>query len=123
MIMHTDTITLADIGEATRYATREGGQPRGEHVIATRWTERGSRKRARAFDVILSGNNSRRQNGGTRYADHGRDAEFAATYDEWGHFLAFLFAIDPRMVTPYYNGADDFHTKTANEYKAGALSL
>lgn len=111
MRIHSDKVTLSDITEAERFATRNS--PGVDPVIATRWTEHGSRKRTRAWDVILTGSNSRRQNGGP---------DQAATWDEWGWFLAHLFTVDPNAVAGPYKGSEDFHRKTANVYTGNRYS-
>jgi hypothetical protein len=113
VIIHSDRIGSADIYNATDAATRNGGGPCT--VRPTRMSLRGSRKRARAFDVTLSGSHSHRQNGN-------RDA-YAATYDEWGWFLAHLFTVDPEAIAGPYGGADDFHRQTANVYTGDPASV
>jgi len=120
--IHSDIITATDIASAATHAssiTRANSENTGVYryamVRTTRCEPKGSRKRARAFDVILTGSNTRGQQHDPRTP--------AATYDEWGHFLAHLFAIDPKMVTPYYADAADFHTKTANCYHMTATEV
>lgn len=104
MRLHSDFIEADDVRKAARLA--------GVHF--TRFGLHGSRKRAQAFDVILSGSSSRRQNGGDDYA---------ATWDEWGSVLGYLFALDSRMVTPYYSDAADFDFQTGGQYRGGALPV
>lgn len=101
MRIHTDTLTSAEIILAASAA----------RVSLTRLDVHGSRKRARAFDVILSGSSSRRQNGGP---------DQAATWDEWGDFLGHIFGCDPNADTPYYHGAEGFHTATGSRYDGRA---
>ena len=36
---------------------------------------------------------------------------WAATYDEWGWFLAHVFAADPSAIAGPYKGIDDFHAQ------------
>ena len=100
MRIHSDSIEELDVRKAANLAG----------VSFTRFRLHGSRKRAGAFDVILTGSSPRRQNGG---GDH------AATWDEWGHFLNTLFTLDPDMVTPYYENAEHFHWVTANRFRGG----
>lgn len=111
MRIHTDLLTTSDIHSAALIARvdyAEGG-----------FTIHGSRKRARAFNVLLTGESRRRPNGGKRGAI--RDDVFAATWDQWGVFLSVLFEADPEMVTPYYKDSDEFHHRTDGrfEMKAG----
>ena len=72
------------------------------------WTERGSRSRARAFDVHLVAveRKGRRRGNSGRY---GAGYEYAATWDEWGIVFARLFALDPEATCYAYHGAADYH--------------
>lgn len=67
----------------------------------------GSRKRANAFEVQLSGS--------SRYSAQSGQWK-AATWDEWGNVIDALFKIDPKAIIGYYDGRDDFITKTQSEY-------
>lgn len=81
MRIHTNLITVADIYAATHNLP-------GVTVTAT---PHGSRSHARAFEVRLEGNGSHRNSG-----QYGADtAEKAATWDEWGAFIAALYEVDP----------------------------
>jgi hypothetical protein len=97
MRIHSDSIDALEIRKAARLAG----------VGFTRFSLHGSRSRAFAFDIILTGNSPRNQNGGD---------EKAATWDQWGHFLNTLFSLDADMVTPYYENADHFHWTTGGRY-------
>ena len=71
----------------------------------------GSRKRPHAFEVTLTGcgaRHTRRKNHGA----HGAGDEFAATWSDWGRWLASLYERDPALVCPHYTDAEDFHSKT-----------
>ena len=104
MRIHTSVLTMSDIHEAARVARVDFG----------RLNEHGSRTRARAFDVTLTGESRRRPN------DRGSNpGAYAATWDQWGVFLAVLFDRDPAMVTPYYSDRDDFERKTAYRFHGG----
>ena len=74
-----------------------------------RCTLHGSRSRDHAFDVTLSGNSGRR-------ASFGRDYE-AASWDQWGIFLGFIFENDPDAVCWAYKDAEDFHWKTGDRFR------
>lgn len=65
------------------------------------------RRRKNCFRVILSGSNSRQVMGNPEIK--------AATYDEWGFFLAEIFRDDEEAICGPYADAHDFHEKT--EYK------
>jgi hypothetical protein len=96
MRIHTSA-TMADVQMAGAVA----------RVTFTVLTEHRSRSRDRAFEVILSGESRRRQNGGS---------EYAATWDQWGVFLARLFTVDPRMHCWAYRDAEDFARKTDGRF-------
>jgi len=105
MRLHTDTIELHQVHQAAHVA-------RADITISVH----GSRKRDHAFDVKLTGESRRRPNGGSS------NSEYAATWDQWGVFLAHLFAIDPRMTCWAYRDGRDFFTKTAARFGASAVS-
>lgn len=106
MRIHSDHITTGDIYTAARFA-RVDVVDLGEH---------GSRKRDHAFDVKLEGESRRRPNGGASGRDYA--SGYAATWDQWGVFLAILFDIDPGMVTPYYGDRSEFQHRTAERFTA-----
>jgi hypothetical protein len=97
MRIHSDSIETLDIRKAATLAA----------VDFTRFDLKGSRSRAQAFDVILSGNSGRQQNGG---------GDEAASWDQWGIFLGHLHRLDPNLKTPYYQGADHFVWVTAGRF-------
>jgi hypothetical protein len=69
-----------------------------------------ARKDTRADSVTRKNNPMAGSHGGPRYA---------ASYDEWGWFLAELFTADPDAKAAPYKNADDFHAKTRWAYAAG----
>ena len=114
MRLHTDKITRADLIKATNAAFDKGQ----DGYVWLEVTEHGSRKRARAFEVGLEGDgtvNRRRRNPGPNGDDTRRD-QYAATWDAWGRFFAYLFDIDPDMTCYAYNGREDFHNKTEGRF-------
>ena len=98
MRIHSNTLNRLEVRKA---ATLAG-------VDFTRLTEHGSRSRAGAFDVILTGNSGRRQNMG------GPDE--AASWDEWGIFLGHLHRLDPDLKTPYYHGEEHYVWATGGRF-------
>jgi hypothetical protein len=103
MRIHSNSLDSLEIRKAARRAG----------VSFTRFDLKGSRSHEAAFDVILTGASSRRQNGGE---------DQAATWDQWGIFLGTMFSIDPAMVCgtvkrPIYADADHFHWVTANRFR------
>jgi hypothetical protein len=85
-------------------------------VDLQRQTRHGSRSRDRAYDVILSGSSPYWANSG----GYGADGFKAATWDEWGWFLAHLFEVDPSVRTRDYADASNFHRKTHNRFQPSA---
>lgn len=113
MKIHTDTETLIIVNRAFR-AARAAGQI-GPDVYTDKLIQAGSRTRRYAADVHLASSTGgpgtdhpRRPNSGGYGADGSRDL-YAATYAEWGWFIAHVFAIDPDAVVGPYKGIDDFH--------------
>lgn len=99
MRVHTK-LSLDDIRKLQR--------PSGVHFEYL--TERGSRSRDRAFEIVLTGSSAHRGQSGDRdYA--------AATWDEWGVFLGALFAADPNArVAGIYEGRDDYDWQTGERF-------
>jgi hypothetical protein len=99
MRIHADYATDTDIRRAARFVALTGqGSVQVESL-----TKHGSRKRRRAYDVKLTGSNPRRNATNTGQA---------ATWDEWGWFLAALYSVDHLIVAGPYTSAADFDAKT-----------
>jgi len=94
MQIHTDHLTSSDLYDAARTA--------GSWLF--RQNEKGSRTRARKFDVIVSGSSTRQMNFGL--------GEQAATWDEWGIFLNVLYQRDPLAHSYAYAGLEHFRRLT-----------
>lgn len=109
MRIHSDHLTTSDIYTAARHA----------RVDVVNLTEHGSRSRDHAFNVNLEGESRRRPNGGTY--GRGYASGYAATWDQWGVFLAILFDIDPGAVCWAYDGRDAFLAKTCERFTAPSL--
>lgn len=119
MRIHTDHLTMTDIYSAALVAR-----------VSADVTRHGSKSRARAFNILLTGESKRRPNAGTG-ADR-KEGLFAATWDQWGVFLAVLFEADNEravlttslgdterlMVTPYYATAEAFAAATGDRFGA-----
>ena len=73
-------------------------------------TEHGSRKRSHAFEVHLTGSSKRR---------NATNTDYAATWDQWGIFIAAVFEIDPEATMTYYTDAADFHYQTGTRFADG----
>jgi hypothetical protein len=83
-------------------------------TYAEKWEWHGSRRRPHALEITLRGNSKRRPNYGTGPRT---DDGYAATWDQWGVFLAKLFEVDPTITCDYYADADEFHTRTAGRFE------
>lgn len=88
------------------------------------WHERlvrkGSRTHDVAYDVILSGESGRYTN--QRWVNG--DGVEAATWDQWGIYLAVIFEADPEAKCVGgggggYANAEDFHRKTGGRFERG----
>ena len=99
MRIHTDTLRITDL----RVAELKAG-------VELRWKRHGSRSRSHAYEIKLRGNSKRRPN---FYDD---DGSFAATWDQWGVFLGYLFALDPDMVAGPYSDEYRFHYMTQGRF-------
>lgn len=104
MRLHTNSLTASDLWAAARIAE-----------VDLELTTHGSRSRDHAFNVTLRGNSNRRPNTGRS----GSADEFAATWDQWGVFLAELFDRDNTLVAAHYTDADTFHLMTAGRFENG----
>lgn len=106
MRIHTDTLTYDDVLQAA-YNT--------QGVYLSDLAEHGSRSRHHAFNVKLGGNSGRWVNSG----QYGRGDHKAATWDQWGIFLAALYDKDPNMLAGgMYTSRDNFHERTERKYAA-----
>lgn len=107
MKIHSDTLTFADISACV---------PEGCYLAVfhhkgfgrTRCGYEGSRSRARGFVVRLSGSNPRPM----RNLD-----DKAATWDEWGNFIAAIFKLDPAAIVGWYKTRENFMDVTRAEYE------
>lgn len=100
MRIHTDTLTYSDMTHAAMAA----------RVNFTTIQQHGSRSRDHSFDVILTGESRRRQNGGE---------DMAATWDQWGVFLAYLFDKDSEAKCWAYSDASQFAYRTVYRFEDG----
>lgn len=118
MRIHTNKLTLSGLRECLAHAKASGKVTQDIEFVVE--SSHGSRSHARAFDIQLgtydqhSGpTNSRHfKNTGT----HGASHIWAATYDEWGHFLALVFLCDRDAKAGQYEGHADFHKQTNDAY-------
>lgn len=101
MRIHGSHIMTGDIYAAAEVA----------RVTLDRNTMHNSRIRGQAFDITLQGESRRHQNGGDGNA---------ATWDQWGVFLNYLFERDTTLTIPrVYENANDFFYKTDGRFEEG----
>jgi hypothetical protein len=110
MRIHGNDITDATLAHAAA--------SHGMTSVTVLFEPHGSRSRARAYEVQLRGTSPRRPNSGG-YGPLDTDSGLhAATWDEWGMFLAAVFAADPSVTIPrLYDDAVHFHWATANRFR------
>lgn len=106
MRLHTDKITIDIIFRCIR-ATHG--------TVALNLAEHGSRTHERAFEIQLTGSNTRLNMAGTAKA---------ALWDEWGEVLQRLYMFDPQMrcgsaTNPNYANREHFHWATGHRNFVG----
>lgn len=116
MKVYSDTLTPADFAHALQGAQAAGLI--GPSVFLAELDEKPARKAARLYVVQLAavskmpGEKRRRVNTGST----GAGDVFAATWDEWGYFMAEVFARDESAVFGPYDGVDSFREMTKGAY-------
>lgn len=106
MRIHAYTITPDDLRAAAEAA---GAFSHGN--VSMQFVRKGSRTHDLAYEVNLFGDGTASK----RRSQADRD-EYAATWDQWGVFLAELFVRDPDMKAGPYNGSEDFHRQTGDVF-------
>lgn len=116
MRLHTDKLTGLDLYKIRKAVIDENLI--APHVYFDKLDGRGSRSRARAFDVHLA-TATKLKGDGRRWLNTGNEGagnEYAATYDEWGWLIAEIFERDPEAIFGNYKGREDFHRQTHGAY-------
>jgi hypothetical protein len=115
------------VHECLEDVKRQGRIPPG--VVFTGFTRHQSRSRPCGYEIQLGAydrelpdgtadqrgakmKQRKRQNSGT----YGADVLYAATWDEWGWFMAKVFARDPDAVFGPYRSRWDFKVKTGGRF-------
>ena len=101
MRLHTDVLTSKDL-----YAALPPG-------VLAYVTQKGSRKRARAFEVtlyVLDKDELHRRYGNS--GGYGASDDVAATWDEWGVWMQRLYEIDPQALIGWYASYSNFINET-----------
>lgn len=117
MRLHTNILGYSDVyNQLTR--SKHAGQV-DSFVSFEILEQRGSRTHSHAFEVQLSWDGDKIKGDGRRFKNTGKsgaDSVYAASYDEWGWFIARLFEMDPTAKFGHYSGADNFHGHTKFAY-------
>lgn len=111
MKLHSDTLTKARIMIARNRAENKGHI--ANDVYLYRLVPAGSRTRAHGFEVRMGTDEKAKGDGRRRTQDN---EAYSASWDEWGWFIAELYAMDENMVFGPYKGYDDFLRKTRYKF-------
>ena len=117
MKLHSNTLTRKDVREALAESKAAGliDPAVGFEMLE----DKGSRSHSHAFEVQLGWYGEKIKGDGRRYKNSGKngsDTVYAATYDEWGHFIADLMDRDHDAVFGSYKGYQGFHEATNWQY-------
>ena len=116
MKIYSDTLSGADLDAATSAASEHAGAPVGFE----RYRELARpRIRARGWDILLYRTGSRMH---FNTGQHGAGEDGAASWDDWGWFLAELYGRDPGMRAAHYSSAAAFHEATGGRYRTAGGS-
>lgn len=108
MKLHSDILTESDIREALASAQRRGNV--APQVQFAEFDAAGSRSRKHSWNIGLEA--AYKADGDKRLRRMHRRDDWAATYEEWGWFIAELFAKDENMIFGTYKGWDSFLNQT-----------
>jgi hypothetical protein len=117
--IYSNTLTSADLSAAIQAANQHTPSQDGDPFHGTIGFERyreltRPRVRARGWDVLLYRTGSTMHFNSGRY---GAGEQGAASWDDYGWFLAELFRRDPALHAAYYRDETDFHRATRNGFK------
>ena len=115
MRIHTDTIAYTQTLRDALYQTTRG-------VVLQECNRGKSRSHAYAYDVALQSDGTPDRWGTSRRRTRANGERYAASYDDWGFWLAALFELDPTMKAGPYTGRADFHVQTRGKYRASVTA-
>jgi hypothetical protein len=124
MRIHSDTLSKMHLIHALQEA---GLQYEGVHLNFN--GTHGSRSHHRAFEVTLRATPGKDRNGKVRRwpngGSYGADTGYgkAATYDEWGYFIAEVYRKDPDAKVGPYDNLADFTRQTRGAYSMAIADL
>jgi hypothetical protein len=120
MRLHT-ALTEREIRDCLARAQESGEVP--ADLIFDQFNPAGSRTHRHGYDIHLATEYQGTRDDGRkrkRAAYYGVSGQlWAATYDEWGWFLAEFFVTDPDAKAGPYKGQADFHAQTHDNYSDG----
>ena len=119
MRFHSDTMTVRDIEEALRIAKTKGNVD--QFVQFEVFDVKGSRTRKNGYEIKLGWYGEKVKGDGRRWTNTGKSGadtggNYAATYDEWGWFIAELFDKDVDAVFGTYKGQTGFDADTRYKF-------
>lgn len=123
MRLHSNTLTVRDIESALMECKM--ARTVDNFVQFETFATKGSRTRTNGFEIQLgwygnkvAGDGRRWKNTGNRGADseYNGGGCYAATYDEWGYFIAALYRMDSELVFGHYKTREFFNSYTKNVY-------
>lgn len=118
MKLHSDIIDLTGVYDAMLTAKRAGLVSADIAFVVLHKSP--SRSRHNGFEIQLGTNDKTTGPSRSRKFKNsghsGADNIYAATWDEWGFFIAELFAIDPDATFGSYKGLTDFNVQTGNKF-------
>lgn len=118
MKLHTNIITQPAVYRALNSAILAGRI--SEDIYFVKLDPSPSRSRHYGYEIQLGTDD--KTSGPTRSrhfknrGNAGADSVYAATYAEWGWFIAELFVIDPAAVFGSYRGVASFNEQTENKF-------
>lgn len=123
MRIHSNTPSAVNTASDALHDAKDAGLIPAHVVFDILHPAGGSRTHRSTAEVHLSAT-FKAPGDGRRYANTGHNGanrdNLAATYDEWGFFLAALFTLDPSAKTPYDASAKAFSARTAGKYSVPA---
>jgi hypothetical protein len=112
--IYSNVLNDHDIWQAINAASQASTDAGHGHVGAERFRDiRNPRVRRHGWDLLLYRAGSRRHfNTGT----YGAGDQGAASWDDYGWFIAVLFERDPGARIGHYTGRENFHAATRDKY-------
>lgn len=118
MKLHSNTLTWSDVHDALKSTQKAGlvDSAVGFEMLDSK----GSRSHSHAFEIQLGWYGEKVKGDGRRFKNTGNGGAdvyvYAATYDEWGHFIAELMERDRNATFGSYKGYQVFHEATRYAY-------